>query len=124
MHLLQQAGVAAGVVQNAEDLYLRDPQLKERGFFAELTHPEIGPGIVENVPIKLSAASGAFERPGPLLGQHNEYVLRELLGLSEEEIDELVVEGVPDGVHHGDLVVHDAGKAALMGNGKPGHCRI
>jgi CoA:oxalate CoA-transferase len=90
MRLLQEAGMPAGVMQNADALYCCDPQLKERGFFVELPHPEIGPSRIQGVPIKLTDGPGAFERPGPVLGGHNDYVLRDLLGLSENEVNELM----------------------------------
>lgn len=42
MALMQAAGIAAGVVENAEDLMEKDPQLRHRRFFRELDHPEMG----------------------------------------------------------------------------------
>jgi len=96
MHMMQDAGIAAGMVENAEDQVDTDPQLKHRHFFWELEHPEIGKF--------LSPAGGHFlmsktdyelQRP-PVLGEHNDYVFKELVGLSDEEITRLVEEGVID----------------------------
>jgi benzylsuccinate CoA-transferase BbsF subunit len=93
MVLLQKQGVAAGVVQNARDL-AQDPQLKERGFFVELDHPEMGKTIADASPIRLSDTPPQYTRPAPLLGQDNNYVYGELLGLSQNEIDGLKERGV------------------------------
>jgi benzylsuccinate CoA-transferase BbsF subunit len=92
MALLQKQGVAAGVVQNARDL-AKDPQLKERGFFVELDHPEMGKTISDANPIRLSASPPRY-RLAPLLGQDNGYVYGELLGLDQSEIDKLKEQGV------------------------------
>jgi benzylsuccinate CoA-transferase BbsF subunit len=92
MALLQKQGVAAGVVQDARDL-AQDPQLKERGFFVELDHPELGKTISDATPIRLSDIPPRY-RPAPLTGQDNEYFYGELLGLGRGEIDRLKEQGV------------------------------
>lgn len=91
MTLLQRVGVAVGVVQDARDV-AKDPQLRERGFF-------IGEGEtrMDGTPIKLSATSARFDRPAPALGQDTDYVLRQLLGISEEEIARYREEGIIKG---------------------------
>ncbi len=93
MALLQQEGVAAGVVQDARDL-ANDPQLKARGFFIELDHPELGKTISDAVPIKLSDIPARYGRAAPTLAQDNDYVYRELLGMSSDEIAGLRERGV------------------------------
>jgi len=93
MKLLQEAGIAAGVVQDAADLS-RDPQLKARDFFVETEHPTLGKMSFDGSPIKLSDTPAQFQRAAPLLGQDNDYVYRELLGMSESEIAEYISEGV------------------------------
>lgn len=93
MRLMQSAGVAAGVVQTAKDVLEYDPQLKHRGFTVQLTHPEMGSYRVHRPPFLMSNSS--FElRAAPLLGEHNEYVCKEILGKSDEQIAELVINGV------------------------------
>jgi benzylsuccinate CoA-transferase BbsF subunit len=92
MALLQKRGVAAGVVRDASDL-AKDPQLKERGFFVELDHPELGKTISDATPIRLSDSPPRY-RPAPLLGQDNGYVYGGLLGLSQGEIDRLKEQGM------------------------------
>ena len=93
MALLQAQGVAAGVVQSAGDL-AQDPQLKERGFFIELDHPQMGKTVSDGTPIRLSATPPGYSRPAPLPGQDNAYVYGEILGLSKSEINELKKQGV------------------------------
>jgi len=92
MTLLQKQGVAAGAVQSARDL-ARDPQLKHRGFFVELDHPETGRAVSDANPIRLSETPPRY-RPAPLLGQDNGYIYGELLGLSQGEMNKLKEQGV------------------------------
>jgi len=93
MTLLQKNGVAAGVVQSAADL-AGDPQIRERGFFIELDHPEAGRTVSDASPVRLSATPASYIRAAPLPGQDNNYVYRELLGLSEGQLDKLKAQGV------------------------------
>ena len=94
MEAMQEAGVAAGVVQNAKDLIERDPHLKERGFYVELEHPEVGPRLFEGTPIKMSETPGGPRRAGPLLGQDNEFVYRDILGMPDEEFVQYIIDEV------------------------------
>jgi benzylsuccinate CoA-transferase BbsF subunit len=93
MARLQGQGVAAGVVQSARDL-AQDPQLKERGFFIELDHPQLGKTISDATPIRLSDNPPRYTRAAPLLSQDNNYVYGKLLGLSRDELAELGKQGV------------------------------
>jgi benzylsuccinate CoA-transferase BbsF subunit len=93
MKLLQKAGVAAGVVQNAEDLY-DDIQLRERDCFWVAEHKELGKFTHLGQPSRLSKTPADFSRAAPCLGEHTEYICRELLGMSQEEYDEYLVKGV------------------------------
>ncbi len=92
MEALQEAGVAAGVVLDQRGLF-EDPQLHHRGHFVPLVHPEWGEYPAELFAARLSETPPAVQRPAPCLAQHNEYVLREILGYSGEEFDRLVAEG-------------------------------
>lgn len=87
------AGIDAAVVWNFAEL-LDDPQLTWRGHFREVKHPVIGRHLCETNALRFSHTSGTKFRPAPRLGQHTEYVCRELLGLSAEEYEELVQAGV------------------------------
>ncbi len=93
MTILQDAGVPAGVVQTGEDL-LNDPQLKHRQHFRVLDHLEIGPHSYHAPAYRLSQTPCDIKSPGPCLGQHNEYVYKEILGFSDDEIADMLVEGV------------------------------
>ncbi|MBW1997407.1 MAG: CoA transferase, partial [Deltaproteobacteria bacterium] len=77
---LQQAGVPAGVVQNAEDL-ARDPQLLFNDFFVALDHPVLGKVKTDGYPFKLRGGGPGSWKAAPLLGEDNEYVFGKLLGL-------------------------------------------
>ncbi|MEE8471024.1 MAG: CoA transferase [Dehalococcoidia bacterium] len=92
MNLLQKAGVAAGVVESGEDL-AADPQLNHRGAHVTLEHAEIGPHIYQPPPFRLSKTPPELTMPAPCLGQHNEYVLKEILGMSDDEVSDLLVAG-------------------------------
>ena len=93
MSMMQAAGVAAGVLETGEDLLEHDPQLRHRHYFWELDHPEIGKYHAPGSSFVLSRSPCELRR-APLMGEHNEYALKEALGMSDEEIAELVVEGV------------------------------
>ena len=93
MAVLQTAGVAAGVVTNAEDVCARDPQLAARGHFVDVPTPEGRTVRIDGSPFVLSETPARVGGPGPLLGEHSDEVLGELLGLRSEEIAELRVVG-------------------------------
>ncbi len=92
MSLMQAAGVAAGVVATGEDLLEHDPQLRHRHFFWEVAHPEIEKYRIAGPAFVLSKSPCEVRR-APLLGEHNEYALKEILGMSDDGIAELVIEG-------------------------------
>jgi len=92
MTMMQVAGVAGGVLQTGEDLMEHDPQLRNRHFFRELDHPEIGKYRIRGPSFVLSKSPCEVRR-APLLGEHNEYAFKEILGMSDEEITELLIEG-------------------------------
>ncbi|MBA4180741.1 MAG: hypothetical protein C0506_09155 [Anaerolinea sp.] len=92
---LQAAGVPCHRVSGSSDV-IADPQLVARQHFIEVAHPEFGPVVVENSRLKLSATPAVVARPGPTLGQDNDYVLRELLGMDDDAITALLVAGALD----------------------------
>ncbi len=89
---LQAAGVPVHRASSSADAFA-DPQLAQRGHFVTLDHPELGPVPLEGSRMLLSRTPAQVRWPGPTLGQHNEQVLREILGLSEEEVTALAVAG-------------------------------
>ncbi len=94
VRILQEARVAAGMVQHAGDLMEHDPQLAARQFYVPIEHPDMGAMLHEGLTFKLSGTDGGVHRRAPLLGEHNDYVLQELLGLAEEEVNGLITSGV------------------------------
>ena len=93
MRLLQAAGVEAAIVQNFEDL-VHDPQLAHRGHFREVEHRVIGKHLCERGGTRFSATPEDIRMPAPCLGEHSEYVYRELLGMSADEYATLQADGV------------------------------
>jgi crotonobetainyl-CoA:carnitine CoA-transferase CaiB-like acyl-CoA transferase len=81
------AGLAAAPSRDAEDIYA-DRHLQARNFFIMVQHPELGELLLAGLPWKISDTELPFGH-APLLGEHNQYVLQELLGLSNEEIADL-----------------------------------
>lgn len=94
MTLLQAKGVPAGVVQTAEDVLEHDQHLQARGYYVYLDHPDAGRTAYDGPQFRLSESPARLHGPAPLLGEHNDYVLREVLGYDDERIAELLVEGV------------------------------
>ncbi len=86
--LLQRAGIAASPVLSVAQL-LDDRQLKDRGFVVEVDHPESGIRKTVGLPWKIGGVPEPDYRRSPLLGESNDYVLKDLLGLSEQEIEDL-----------------------------------
>jgi crotonobetainyl-CoA:carnitine CoA-transferase CaiB-like acyl-CoA transferase len=93
MTMLQEAGIPAGVVQTAEDLF-NDPQLKHREHFRFLEHKEIGVHAYQSPAYRLSKTPCSVTKAAPCLGEDNEYVYKQILGLSDDEIADLLIEGV------------------------------
>ncbi|MDP6132772.1 MAG: CoA transferase [Dehalococcoidia bacterium] len=93
MDTLQRAGVPAGVVNDCRDLF-DDPQLKHRGHYQFLDHPELGVYATEGTEMVLSRTPGSLETASPLMGQHTEQVFRELFGFSAEEYNSLKEDGM------------------------------
>jgi crotonobetainyl-CoA:carnitine CoA-transferase CaiB-like acyl-CoA transferase len=98
MSRLQKRAIPAGVVQRAADRFDRDPQLEARGYFVDLPHSEIGTWPIEGFPAKLSASpghvGGLTGRAAPKLGEDNEFVYSDIVGLSSEELASLIEEDV------------------------------
>jgi benzylsuccinate CoA-transferase BbsF subunit len=91
--VLQKAGIPSGPVQDASDLVDRDEQLRARQSFVRLTHPVIGECNHPVPPVKMSK-SPANVKTSPCLGEHNEYIYTQFLGIPDEEYVELLNEGI------------------------------
>lgn len=91
--LLQSLGVAAAAVHDGGD-GARSPYLAARGWFTDLMHDDIGPVVQEGLPMALSRTPGSDRFAAPCLGQHSHAILRDLAGLSADEIAALDAAGV------------------------------
>lgn len=89
---LQAAGVPCHRASTSIDA-LADPQLAHRGHFITVDNPVLGPVVVENSRMIFSRTPARVTRPGPNFGQDNDQVLREILGLSDDEVVELIAAG-------------------------------
>lgn len=92
MYLLQGEGVPAGPVIFEDDAYT-DPHLKERGFFEELTQEDCGTHLYPGLGWRMSKTPNNLRLPPVRLGEHNEYVYKQILNVSDEEYEELEKEG-------------------------------
>jgi crotonobetainyl-CoA:carnitine CoA-transferase CaiB-like acyl-CoA transferase len=86
--LLQEEGIAAAPSLSSEGLF-EDPHLRDRGVFTQVEHPVIGKDWVTQPPWKLSETPASIRAPAPLLGEDNDHVFGDLLGMSKDEISKL-----------------------------------
>ena len=96
MSALQEQGVPAGAVLDSKDL-LFDTHLRERRFYEVVNHhpsTQMPPLPYAGRPWKLSATPAVPPKAAPLMGEHNEFVLRELLGTSGSDVAKLLEDGV------------------------------
>ncbi len=93
MAMMQAAGVPCGVVQTAGDLF-SDPQMKHRQHFRFLEHKVIGRHAYNSPAYRLSKTPDHIWKAGPCLGEDNGYVYKELLGYSDDEVADMLAEGV------------------------------
>ena len=89
---LQAAGVSAHALSTTEDA-ANDPQLAHRNHFRRLPHGLHGETVVEGPRYILSETPVEPPRPAPQYGEHNELILRDVLGLSDDEIAALAASG-------------------------------
>jgi crotonobetainyl-CoA:carnitine CoA-transferase CaiB-like acyl-CoA transferase len=91
--LLQREGIAAGVVQDIEDLIEKDLPLMQRGALVDLPHPKLGSFGHVRTPIDFSGETiAAYRAPG--IGEHSREVAMDAAHLDAGRIDELETEGV------------------------------
>jgi crotonobetainyl-CoA:carnitine CoA-transferase CaiB-like acyl-CoA transferase len=91
--ILQTSSIPSNMVEKPSDVY-KDPQLKSRHYFTVLDHPVMGNQKFEPQScFILSKTPRELNRPSPCLGEHNEYVFKELLGMSDEELAEHIIDG-------------------------------
>lgn len=90
--ILQDAGVPAAPVSDTAEV-LADPHLTERGFVAHVEHPAAGARPVLSLPWTTDGRRVDDLRPAPTFGQHNQWVLKELLQVPNREYERLVASG-------------------------------
>lgn len=91
--IMREAGVPAGKLFTARDM-VEDEHYAARENIIEVEHPEIGPFPMQNVVPRLTETPGEVRWTGPKLGEHNEEVFGEVLGLGEEEREALCERGI------------------------------
>jgi benzylsuccinate CoA-transferase BbsF subunit len=94
METLQARGVPCGVVQNAQDLLDRDEHMRERGYYRYLDHADTGRSAYDGPAMVLSATPGELDAPAPLFGNDTMDVCERIIGMSSDEVADLIVEGV------------------------------
>ncbi len=93
INALEAAGVPCGPINNLDEVF-DNPQVAARGLRVDLPHPAGGTVRLVGSPMKMSATPPRHDLPPPLLGEHTEQVLREVLGRSPEQIAALREQGI------------------------------
>jgi formyl-CoA transferase len=88
LDLMDKFGVPAGLIYRAPDM-LVDPHFQARDAIVTVPHPDFGELRMQNVAPKLSETPGSVRSPSPALGQHNDEIYLQLLGLSAARYGEL-----------------------------------
>ncbi|MFN3147417.1 MAG: CaiB/BaiF CoA transferase family protein [Paracoccaceae bacterium] len=91
--LMNEHGVPCGLIYKAEDM-IADPHFEAREAIVEVDHPDFGKIKMQNVAPRLSETPGSVRHVGPALGEHNDYVYGEVLGLSPDKRAELRDAGI------------------------------
>ena len=91
---LRAVGVPATAVQSPEERIDRDPNTEAWGLWPEVKHSLMGGVRVDGLPVRFSETDWAMERGAPCLGEHNEQVFGDLLGLGRAELARLREDGV------------------------------
>lgn len=94
MAALQARGVPCGVVQNAQDMLDKDEHIRARGYYRYLDHPDTGRAAYDGPAMVLSETPGYLAQPAPLFGNDTMDICERIIGLTEDEVADLLVEGV------------------------------
>jgi crotonobetainyl-CoA:carnitine CoA-transferase CaiB-like acyl-CoA transferase len=86
-------GVPAAPVNNLDAVFA-EPPVAERDMIVGYDHPEVGPVRMPGNPIKMDGITETISEPAPLLGQHTDEILSELLDLGSDDIDDLRNNGI------------------------------
>ena len=91
---LQELGIPAAPMNRAADV-AEDPQLVFRQLYTALAHPLLdAPILSETAPAQYTRIPRAALRPAPMPGEHTRTICQKVLGLSPEQIDRLIIDGV------------------------------
>jgi len=90
--LMVEASIPAGPVNDMQRLFT-DPQVLHRGMVADVLHPTIGTLRLGGIPLKYSETPAEIRRPPPLLGEHTNEIVAEVLGYSSRQIEDLRQQG-------------------------------
>jgi crotonobetainyl-CoA:carnitine CoA-transferase CaiB-like acyl-CoA transferase len=93
LEVMKEGGVPAGKLFTAEDM-LSDEQYAARGNVVEVEDPDIGPFPMQNVVPRLSETPGEVRWTGPKLGQHNDEIYGEVLGMGQEDLADMRERGI------------------------------
>ncbi|MGI5998478.1 MAG: CaiB/BaiF CoA transferase family protein [Lutispora sp.] len=93
LDILENAGVPNGPI-NTVDKVLEDPQVLARNMIVEVEHEVAGKLKIPGVPIKMSETQGEVKKAAPVLGNDTDEIISELLGMNNEEIEQLKQKGI------------------------------
>ena len=91
--LCNENGIPAGLIYTAKDM-INDQHFKERNAIIDIDHPDFGTIKMQNVAPKLSETPGEVRKVGPNLGEHNDYVFKDILNKTDEELEGLKKKGI------------------------------
>jgi CoA:oxalate CoA-transferase len=91
--IFEREGIPYSPINTVKDI-CEDPHIAHRNMLVEIDQPVVGKMKICSSPFRLSETPGRVYAPAPMLGEHSEQVLRELLGYSPEKIDRLKSDGV------------------------------
>ncbi len=97
MDTLQRVHIRAGMVLTGAEM-LQDPQLRARAYYQEVEHPRAGAQTLRLAPYHLSETPPTIHKPAPCLGEDTNEVLRDLLGQTERDLQDLAAEHVTDNI--------------------------
>ena len=83
--MLLPGGIPMGAINSIAQV-VEHPQVRARGTLVDMDHPRAGKVRMVGAPIRLSETPGAVRTPAPMLGEHTDEVLHDLLGLDQERI--------------------------------------
>ena len=94
--IFEKAGLPYSPINGIKKI-CEDPHIAHRNMLVEIDQPKIGRIKIAGSPIRLSETPGEVYAPAPLLGEHSEEVLKDVLGYSQEKVSSLLKEGVIKG---------------------------